>query len=318
MPYQDVDEVTSEPTRTPSGVERIFRRVFVEDWTLKLLSLAITVTLWLVVTGQNKPLTTHANVQLNFIRPQSLEISNDPPKTVDVTLVGSRNKLDKLSAPDLIATIDLTDQRPGERMIRLSERAQLSLPNGVRATAFSPTAIPVELEPIIEKQVPVEPRISGKPADGYEIYSTAANPVAVTVRGPAVHLTVLGKLPTETIWVAGQKESFTAANVAIDISDVKVEVLDPLVNVQVAIGERRIEKTFSNVHVVSQSGMNFTPRVATVTIQGPASDLERLNSDGLKVVLNDALEPRVDVAAVAQGAVVLKSISPSKFNKSTK
>jgi YbbR domain-containing protein len=318
MPYQDVDEVTSDPTRTPSGVERIFRRVFVEDWTLKLLSLLITVTLWLVVTGQNKPLTTHANVQLNFIRPQSLEISNDPPKTVDVTLVGSRNKLDKLSAPDLIATIDLTDQRPGERMIRLSERAQLSLPNGVRATAFAPTAIPIQLEPMIEKQVPVEPRISGTPADGYEIYSMTANPAAVNVRGPAGHLTVLGKLPTETIWLAGQKESFTAANVAIDISDVKVEVLDPSVNVQVAIGERRIEKTFAKVPVVSQSGMNFTPRVATVTISGPASDLERLNSDGLKVVLNDKLEPRVDVPSVAQGSIVLKSISPSKFNKSPK
>ena len=318
MPYQDVDEVTSDPTRTPSGVERIFRRVFVEDWTLKLLSLLITVTLWLVVTGQNKPLTTHANVQLNFIRPQSLEISNDPPKTVDVTLVGSRNKLDKLSAPDLIATIDLTDQRPGERMIRLSERAQLSLPNGVRATAFAPTAIPIQLEPMIEKQVPVEPRISGTPADGYEIYSMTANPAAVNVRGPAGHLTVLGKLPTETIWLAGQKESFTAANVAIDISDVKVEVLDPSVNVQVAIGERRIEKTFAKVPVVSQSGMNFTPRVATVTISGPASDLERLNSDGLKVVLNDKLEPRVDVPSVAQGSIVLKSISPSKFNKSSK
>jgi YbbR domain-containing protein len=318
MPYQDVDEVTSDPTRTPSGVERIFRRVFVEDWTLKLLSLLITVTLWLVVTGQNRPLITHANVQLNFIRPQSLEISNDPPKTVDVTLVGSRNKLDKLSAPDLIATIDLTDQRPGERMIRLSERAQLSLPNGVRATAFAPAAIPIQLEPMIEKQVPVEPRISGTPADGYEIYSMTVNPAAVNVRGPADHLTVLGKLPTETIWLAGQKESFTAANVAIDISDVKVEVLDPSVNVQVAIGERRIEKTFSKVPVVSQSGMNFTPRVATVTVSGPASDLERLNSDGLKVVLNDKLEPRVDVPSVAQGSIVLKSISPSKFNKSPK
>jgi hypothetical protein len=90
------------------------------------------------------------------------------------------------------------------------------------------------------------------------------------------------------------------------------------VNVQVVIGEQRIEKTFSNVPVVSQSGMNFTPRVATVTILGPVSVLERLNSDGLKVVLNDALEPRVDVPSVAQGAVVLKSISPSKFNKSTK
>jgi YbbR domain-containing protein len=315
MPYQDVDEVTSEPTRTPSAIERIFRRVFIEDWILKLLSMAITVTLWLVVTGQNQPVTTHVSVQLNFVRPQSLEISNDPPRTVDVTLVGSRNKLDKLSAPDLIATIDLTDQRAGERMIRFSERAQLSLPNGIRVTGFSPTAIPIQLDPMIEKQSAVEPKISGKPADGYEVYSTSADPSVVTMRGPAGHLNVLDKVPTETIWLAGQKEGFTATSVAIDVSDVKVEVLDPAVNVQVVIGERRTEKTFANVQVVSESGMNYTPRIATVTILGPATDLERLSSDGIKVVLNDALEPRLAVPSATEGTIVLKSINPSKFNK---
>ena len=41
------------------------------------------------MTGQNEPVTAHVNVQLNFIRPQSLEISNDPPRTVDVMLTGS-------------------------------------------------------------------------------------------------------------------------------------------------------------------------------------------------------------------------------------
>ena len=315
MPYQDIDEVASEPTRTPSGVEKVFRRIFLEDWNLKLLSLGISLVLWLVVTGQNQPVTTHVTVQLNFVRPQSLEISNDPPKTVDVALLGSRTKLDKLSAPDLIATIDLTDMKAGERMIRLSERAQLSLPSGVRATGFSPSAIPIQLEPMIEKQLPVEPRFNGKPADGYELYSSASNPAQVTVRGPAGRLNLLDKVTTETIWLAGQKESFSATNVAIDVADSKVELLDPAVTVQITIGERRSEKTITNVAVVSESGFNFAPRSATVTVLGPTGELEKLNSDAVKVVLNDALEPRIQVASGSQGSVALKSINPSKFTR---
>ena len=117
MPFQDVDEIaTPDPTpAAPSRAEQLLRRIFLEDWSLKLLSLAIAVVLWLLVTGQNEPVTAHVNVQLNFIRPQSLEISNDPPRSVDVMLTGSRSKLDDLSSLDLVATVDISDQRAGER-----------------------------------------------------------------------------------------------------------------------------------------------------------------------------------------------------------
>jgi len=40
------------PTRTPGSAERWLRRVFVEDWGLKLLALAITLVLWFVVSGR--------------------------------------------------------------------------------------------------------------------------------------------------------------------------------------------------------------------------------------------------------------------------
>src|ERR1041384_6986860 len=172
MPFQDVDEIVSpEPRPTPTRVEKLLRRIFIEDWSLKLLSLAIAIVLWLLVTGQNEPVTTHVNVQLNFVRPQSLEISNDPPKSVDVTLTGSRGKLDGLSALDLVATIDITDQRAGERMLRLSDRAQIPLPHGVKIEGFLPGAIPIRLEPIVESEVKTEPRLEGEPANGYEVYS---------------------------------------------------------------------------------------------------------------------------------------------------
>jgi hypothetical protein len=39
--------------RTPGSAERWLRRIFIEDWGLKLLALAITLTLWFVVSGRN-------------------------------------------------------------------------------------------------------------------------------------------------------------------------------------------------------------------------------------------------------------------------
>src|SRR6187549_3994430 len=211
MPFQDVDEVVTTDYRpAPNRAENLLRRIFLEDWSLKLLSLAIALVLWLLVTGQNQPVTAHVNVQLNFIRPQSLEISNDPPRTVDVMLTGSRNKLDDLTSLDLVATVDISEQRAGERVLRLADKVQITLPQGIKIDGFQPSAIPIRLEEILERQVEVEPKLEGKPADGFEVYSSYPNKGSITVRGPASHVNTLQKVMTESIWLAGHKESFTA------------------------------------------------------------------------------------------------------------
>jgi YbbR domain-containing protein len=313
MPFQDVDEVSTEVKHAPSGVEKVLRKLFVEDWSLKLLSLGITLILWLLVTGQNEPVTTHVNVQLNFVRPQSLEISNDPPKIVDVTLTGSRSKLDNLSVLDLVATIDLTDEQVGEHVVRLADKAMISLPHGVNVDAFLPSAVPIRLETIIEKELPTEPKFEGKPAEGYEVYSGIPSQSTVTVRGPASHVNPLGKAPTETIWIAGQKDSFTASNVAIDLQDPKVDLVDPAVDVQVIIGEKRVEKNFSNVVVTGPNGSTVEPKTASVTVLGPSHVLDTLTSEQLQIVLNDALEPSLGLSSALQGKLFLKTVNPAQF-----
>ena len=55
MPFQDVDEIdeTTAPPAPPGRLDKLLRRLFIEDWSLKLLSLAIALVLWLLVTGQN-------------------------------------------------------------------------------------------------------------------------------------------------------------------------------------------------------------------------------------------------------------------------
>jgi YbbR domain-containing protein len=316
MPFQDVDEITETPNTAPappSRVEKLLRKLFIEDWSLKLLSLAIALVLWLLVTGQNQPVTAHVNVPLNFIRPPALEISNDPPRTVDVMLTGSRNKLDDLTSLDLVVTVDISDQHAGERVLRLADKAQISLPQGVKVDAFQPSAIPVRLEAIVERQVPIEPKLEGKPADGYEVYSARPSKGSVTLRGPASHVAALAKVQTESIWVSGHKESFTTTNVAVDVPDPKVDVVDPVVNVEVEIGEHRAEKSFSGITAIGTDGARVQPSSASVTLLGPASLLNSLKPEELKVVVDRASGPRIELPPALNGKISLKSIQPGRF-----
>lgn len=316
MPFQDEDEVIAMDRPAPNRVEKLLRRIFLEDWSLKLLSLAIALVLWLLVTGQNQPVTAHVNVQLNFIRPPSLEISNDPPRTVDVMLTGSRNKLDDLSSLDLVATVDISDQRAGERVLRLADKAQIPLPQGIKVDGFQPSAIPVRLEEVVERQVTVEPKLEGKPAEGFEVYGVYPSKESVVVRGPASRVSGLDKVMTESIWLAGHKESFTASNVALDVPDPKIDLLEPVINVEIEIGERRTEKNVSGVKVSMSQGGKLQPATTSVTLVGAASLLDSLKAEDIRIVLDSvgqSLAPRLELPAALKGKVILKSMQPSKF-----
>ncbi|MGH9969311.1 MAG: CdaR family protein [Pyrinomonadaceae bacterium] len=320
MPFQDIDETAVvEVPRRPSAVERWLRKIFVEDWSLKLLALAITLVLWFAVTGQNKPVTIRTGVQLNFIRPDNLDISNDPPRTVDVLLSGSRHKLDRISLIDLVATVDLRVHRAGERVVRLSrDRVEMELPEGVKIEYFQPSTIPIRLEPLVERPLEVEVRTEGSPPEGYEVYEIRPVQTSVRVRGPASRVEALKKAPTETISLEGRKESFTSSKVAIDIPDQKIDVLDGLVEVGIEIGERRAERSFSGVPARSANGGAVQPATASITLAGPASVISQLRQEDVKVVVDlgnsGATVARVDLPASIKNRIKLLSMKPSQFS----
>lgn len=242
MPFQDIDDTEATPIpRSPSSVERWLRKLFLEDWGLKLLALAITVFLWLAVTGQNQPVTLRVSgVQLNFLRPDGLEISNEPPSTVDVVLTGSPDKLDRIGPRDLVATVDLSDQKAGERVVRLSlDRVKMDLQEDVKIQRFHPATIPIRLEPIIDMPLDVEVKFEGKLPDGYEVVSVSVSPAKVRLRGPADRINALHKAMTETVWLDGKKESFNLSQVEINLPDPKIDILDPAVDIHVEVAEKK-------------------------------------------------------------------------------
>lgn len=251
MPYQDEDdEATTPVSRNPTSLERWARKILLEDWGLKLLAAAVTVALWMAVTGQNQPVRQRIAVQLHFARPAGIEISNDVPNSVEVTLRGSPSRLNSVG-PTLVATVDLTNQKPGERVVRLQEKAQLQLPSDVSIEGFRPATLALKLEPIIEAVADVEVKLDGKLPEGYEVKSITVTPSRVKLRGPADRVNPLQKVVTESVSLDDRRESFDLSNVAVIVGDPKVEVVDTNVGVHVEILQKN-----SAVDPLSQRATN--------------------------------------------------------------
>lgn len=266
MPFQDIEDTEATPLpRSPTAAERWLRKLFLEDWGLKLLALAITVVLWLAVTGQNQPVTLRVSgVQLTFLRPAGLEISNEPPSTVDVVLTGSKDKLDRIGPRDLVATVDLSDQKAGERVVKLSlDRMKMDLQEDVKIQGFHPATISIRLEPVIEVALEVDVKFEGKLPEGYEVVSVSLNPAKIRLRGPADRINALRKATTETVRLDGKKESFDLANVEINISDSKIEILDPEVDIHVEVAEKKR----GDVHLRFATA-DQTPYLASIVVPG--------------------------------------------------
>jgi YbbR domain-containing protein len=312
-----MDDGSHTTPRARANIERWLRQLFYENWNLKLLALGISLVLWYGVNGQRESVTQkfHA-VQLTFRLPAGLEISNDPPKSVEITLSGSKAALAGITIRDLVASVDVT--RSGEHIEQLTPiRVHLDLPEGVHVDQVDPNRVAILVEPRIEREVEVEARLSGTLPEGYELRSVNISPNKIKVRGPESHVAVLQKARTETISLDGRKAAFPAPQISLDIPDEKIDPVDTVVNVYLDIGEQRIEKTLKGVSVRDESGAPANPRIASVTLYGPRSVIEKLHAGEIQIKLGNgedgSLVPGLLLPSGIDG-VELRSTNPSKFS----
>jgi hypothetical protein len=295
------------------------RALLFEDWTLKVMAALITLGLWYAVTTQRAPAQMRLRgVQLDFILPDGVEIGNDPTDEVDITLEGSHGKLAELNARNLMARADMTELRPGDRVARLTDKnVTMDLPEGVRIVEITPRSLTLHLEPVVEREVPVEARFDGSLPEGFKRGRIEVTPASVRVRGPESHVTAIERVFTETISLAGQRETLMLPQVAVDISDHKVTPLDPTVSVRVEIGEEQAERRFANVPVRSAAGAPVSPASVALTLRGPRSVVEALGPEDVRLVVEQteggAPAPRLSLPPSAQGHVELVSTNPSEF-----
>ncbi len=183
-------------------------KLLTENWTLKLLSLAFALILWMFIMGER-------HLEVGYTVPLELQnmskdliIANQVPSLIDVRISGPRTLLMKVSPNDISIAVDLSDLKPGLTSFkRLEER--LNLPSGMRVTRVSPSFVDVRLERRREKKVPIKVVLAGDPDPGYRIAGLKATPDKVSISGAEGELKKISEVMTEPIDLKGVTESFS-------------------------------------------------------------------------------------------------------------
>lgn len=257
---------------------RLLRRIFLDDWLIKGLALLIAVALWLGVTGLRTPKTERfRSVPLIIRVGNDIEITNSPVQEVDLVVVGDKRKIEQLNPRDLIVSLDLADIAAGERAVQMTpENVNVELPNGLKLEEIQPNKIAVKLERVEERDINVKAETEGTVAENSEIYSELISPAKIRVRGPESFVKTLDFISTEKINLENRDADFTVRQVALNVINPKITLLDTAVDVAFRVGEKRIERLF----VIPVEGEN---RRASAILYGGRSILESLKTEDLRV-----------------------------------
>lgn len=271
----------------------ILRKVFLEDWGLKLLALFITLALWLGITGLSTHSRRNMTISLNTIVANDSTLTNSPREQIEVVLSGDKRRFEQLNPGEISATLDLTELPPGDWVMPLRPDTITinNLPQGITLDEVRPGNMAVKLDTVVERDVVVRVDSTGSVAAGFEVYSTTITPSRIRVRGPATLMRLVEYVQTDKIDLTGKREDFTVRQIAVNSPDPKAAVLATVVDVEFTIGEKRIERSFA-VTVAGEPGKS-----ASFTIFAPTTALRDAKADDFRVEVylddNGELKPRL-------------------------
>jgi YbbR domain-containing protein len=174
---------------------------FSENFSYKIVALLITLILWVIILGSKDAIVTK-KVAIEFLLPKNMIIVNSVPHELSFKVSGPRIALKKFSEQKEPLTIDLTSGLPGLTTIKVHPDS-INVPLGIRVLALAPSTITPKLEELITKRIPVEVTVFGKPAQGFEVVSVAAEPSSFELSGARSVLEAMTKIRTEPVNVTG-------------------------------------------------------------------------------------------------------------------
>ena len=195
------------------------------NWHLKLISLGLATMLWMMVaTEASSELGMEVPLEYRNI-PTRMEITGDTTNSVQVRLRGSPNVVRDISAKNVSTTIDLSNMRPGEKILPLSPQ-NVQAPFGAEVIRVNPSSVRFNLERTLTKTVPVVPTILGQPADGFEIGAVRVNPSKVEIEGPESRINTLTSIATIPIRL-DRRQTQIGQTADLDIPDAQIRLQRP-------------------------------------------------------------------------------------------
>ena len=159
-----------------------------KDLVYKLISVFLAFLLWFYVTNLQNPIiekTIAVPIAYNGLK-EGL-ITSERPQKIDVKVKGPSSIVHTLTAKEIKVTVDLSQVKLGEA----SFSPKIDPPSGVELVSWSPRTVQLQIDAIMERQLPIKVNTIGAAAPGYSHFEPDITPSRVVVKGAQQLLSTL-------------------------------------------------------------------------------------------------------------------------------
>ncbi len=268
-------------------------RAMTANLGLKIVSLVFAIVIWVYVSDQlTEKGRFEVPLELQNV-PDSLTVLQELPPAVEVSVTGTKLDILKLRfTGKMKVTVDCSSAKRGTQTIPLTA-ANVTIPGSVRqgeATVESPQRLVLTFEAVERRYVPVHAAFRGELGKDLVLASSPATvPDRVLVSGAASAMAGITALSTEEIDMPS-KPGALSREAKVDVGGRRI-VADPASVLVEARVSRRAVRTFENISptvLQADEGLvvEFAPKTAAMTIEGPEDLVRNLAPDELSIVLN--------------------------------
>lgn len=287
------------------------------NWQYAVMAFVMSVTLWYMVTGRER-VEVVGEVRLEFKGiPPNLVVREGLVNKVSVRVRGPKGLVRVMTARDMSYAIDLSNLKRGTNIVPLTAE-KLPEARAFEVVEITPSRLTLEVDAIVEKDVPVTVDINGTIPVDVRIEKTVVTPERVHLRGPE---SLVSRIDRVKVAVAAPAldEAGTVEVQATPTLPEATESTPPTVSVQLETALRVKEITLKReVAVQAPHGLRarVAPRTVTLLLEMPASvaaDAEALRTIRVYAEVPESTgagQEKLPVRVDLPDRVRLKDISP--------
>jgi YbbR domain-containing protein len=191
-------------------MKKILRKIFIQNWPLKLLALIIAVLLWFFITGSEiSEYNYDVPVTFSNLPVEYIIIDGDKTHKIKITIKGTHLQAMNRSLDEFKIIKDLSNITTGIHDIRFYHQ-DIKYPNETELVSFEPRIITIEIDNREIKRVRFStPVIKGTPAQGYEVTKIDLSDNYTQIEGAASALKNISILELEPIDISDISSSIS-------------------------------------------------------------------------------------------------------------